>query len=81
MLNGQSSLHTSSSFFSPAMLSNALLAALAAASFAVTANGQGMYSKNSPVLQVDAKSYNKLINKGNQVSVCSHSRIHSNASF
>ena len=51
------------------MLSHSLLAALAAALLPITTNGQGMYSKNSAVLQVDAKSYNKLITKSNQVSV------------
>ena len=51
------------------MLSHGLLAALAALLLTSTVTGEGMYSKKSAVLQVDAKNYNKLINKSNQVSV------------
>ena len=51
------------------MLTHGILAALAAVLLAATTNGQGMYSKNSAVLQVDGKSYKKLITKSNQVSV------------
>ena len=51
------------------MLSHGLLAALAALLLTSTASGEGMYSKKSAVIQVDAKSYNKLITKSNQVSV------------
>ena len=53
------------------MITHGALAALAAVLLASTVNGQGMYSKNSAVLQVDGKSYNKLITKSNQVSVSS----------
>ena len=41
----------------------ALLSALPAAAAA------GMYTKNSPVLQVDAKNYDRLITKSNHTSV------------
>ena len=33
-------------------------------------SAQGLYSKGSAVLQVDGKSYQKLVAKSNQVSVC-----------
>lgn len=33
------------------------------------ANADGMYTKNSPVLQVDSKSYDRLIAKSNHTSV------------
>lgn len=32
--------------------------------------GDGLYSKKSAVLQVDGKSYDKLVAKSTQVSVC-----------
>lgn len=51
------------------MLTHGILAALAAVLLPMAASGQGMYSKNSAVLQIDAKNYNKLISKSNQVSV------------
>ena len=51
------------------MLTHSVLAALAAVLLPIAASGQGMYSKNSAVLQIDAKNYNKLISKSNQVSV------------
>ncbi len=44
------------------------IAAVALLSALPTANA-GFYTKNSPVLQVDAKSYDKLIAKSNQTSV------------
>ena len=48
---------------SAALLSSSLLA------LAPSVLGQAMYSKNSPVLQVDAKSYDKLIAKSNYTSI------------
>lgn len=44
------------------------IAAVALLSALPMANA-GFYTKNSPVLQVDAKSYDKLIAKSNQTSV------------
>ncbi|KAA6416250.1 MAG: disulfide isomerase [Lasallia pustulata] len=52
------------------MFSHALVSICATAlllSPAVATNG--IYSKNSPVLQIDARSYDKLIAKSNQVSI------------
>lgn len=46
-----------------------LAAALTAALAALPAAQAGMYTKNSPVLQVDARSYSKLIAKSNHTSV------------
>lgn len=37
----------------------------------------GFYTKSSPVLQVDARSYDKLIAKSNHTSVSSIFSIHS----
>ena len=51
------------------MLYNHPLAALTAFAIAATVSADGLYSKGSSVLQVDGKSYNKLIAKSNQVSV------------
>ena len=34
------------------------------------ASAAGLYTKSSPVLQVDAKNFNSLINKSNHTSVC-----------
>ncbi len=51
------------------MLSKPTLAILASIFFIAAVNADGLYSKNSAVLQVDGKSYNKLIAKSNQVSV------------
>lgn len=36
---------------------------------APTAWAAGIYTKNSPVLQVDAKSFDRLINRSNYTSV------------
>ncbi|KAJ6442510.1 putative protein disulfide isomerase-related protein A [Purpureocillium lavendulum] len=47
----------------------ALVAALTAALAALPAAHAGMYTKNSPVLQVDGRSYSKLIAKSNHTSV------------
>lgn len=46
-----------------------ILAALAALTLTNSVTADGLYSKGSAVLQVDGKSYNKLIAKSNQVSV------------
>ncbi|GJN79954.1 hypothetical protein PLIIFM63780_003478 [Purpureocillium lilacinum] len=46
-----------------------LAAALTAALAALPAAQAGMYTKNSPVLQVDALSYSKLIAKSNHTSI------------
>lgn len=45
------------------------LCALAVALLSALPGAQGMYSKNSPVLQVDAKSYDRLIAKSNHTSI------------
>lgn len=45
------------------------LAALTALTLAAAVNADGLYSKGSAVLQVDGKSYNKLVAKSNLVSV------------
>jgi protein disulfide-isomerase A6 len=47
----------------------ALTAAAAALLLALPCNASGLYSKNSPVLQVDAKNYDRLIAKSNHTSV------------
>ena len=57
------------------MLSKALLTASAALYLAVTSDAEGLYSKNSAVLQVNAKNYDKLVAKSNQVSVRPNSSI------
>ncbi len=38
--------------------------------FSARATAEGLYSKQSAVLNVDGKSYDKLVAKSNQVSVC-----------
>ncbi|RYP02191.1 hypothetical protein DL764_005908 [Monosporascus ibericus] len=45
------------------------VAAVALLSALPTASAAGLYTKNSPVLQVDAKSYDRLIAKSNHTSV------------
>jgi len=49
-------------------------AAIAAVAFlsALPTAQASLYTKNSPVLQVDAKSYDKLIAKSNHTSVSYH---------
>jgi protein disulfide-isomerase A6 len=44
-------------------------AAAAALLLALPVSGQGMYTKSSPVLQVDAKNYDRLIAQSNHTSV------------
>lgn len=46
-----------------------LLATLSAVLAALPVAQAGFYTKNSPVLQVDAKSYDRLIAKSNHTSV------------
>ena len=50
------------------MVRNTALALLAAVLAVV--NADGIYTKKSPVLQVDAKSYDSLIAQSNHTSVC-----------
>ena len=54
------------------MFYRSTLAAFITATLTAAVSGDGLYSKGSGVLQVDGKSYNKLIAKSNQVSVCSY---------
>ncbi len=58
------------------MLSKSYFAAFASLVLAAAVNADGLYSKGSAVLQVDGKSYNKLIAKSNQVSVSSSLRAY-----
>lgn len=51
------------------MFSKGYLAALTTLTLAAAVNADGLYSKGSAVLQVDGKSYNKLVAKSNLVSV------------
>ena len=51
------------------MLSKAYLCALSILALAAFSTAEGLYSKNSGVLQVDGLSYNKLVARSNQVSV------------
>lgn len=46
-----------------------LTAAAAALLLALPVNGAGLYHKMSPVIQVDAKNYDRLIAKSNHTSV------------
>ena len=54
------------------MISKSFLLAFATLLLTSSVNAQGLYSKGSAVLQVDGKSYNKLVAKSNQVSVRHH---------
>ena len=47
----------------------ALVTAAAVLLLSVPANADGIYTKNSPVLRVDAKSYDRLIARSNHTSV------------
>lgn len=51
------------------MLQELSLAALSIFALAGFSSAEGLYSKNSGVLQVDGLSYNKLVAKSSQVSV------------
>lgn len=48
---------------------NVVSAVASALLLALPANADGIYTKGSPVLQVDAKSYDKLIARSNYTSV------------
>ena len=47
-----------------------LVAVLTAAFAAIPSAQAGMYTKSSPVLQVDARNFDSLITKSNYTSVC-----------
>ena len=51
------------------MLQKVSLATLSILTLAAFSSAEGLYSKNSGVLQVDGSNYNKLVAKSNQVSV------------
>ena len=51
------------------MLQKVLLATPFTLALAAFSSAEGLYSKNSGVLQVDGLSYNKIVAKSNQVSV------------
>lgn len=53
------------------MITKTLLTALTTIALSAAVSANGLYTKGSAVLQVDGKSYNKLIAKSNQVSVSS----------
>ena len=48
---------------------NGVSASFVFLALATVTNADGLYSKASAVLQVDGKSYNKLVAKSSQVSV------------
>lgn len=50
-----------------------LSAVTAALLLTVPASADGIYTKTSPVLQVDARNYDNLIARSNHTSVCVHS--------
>lgn len=52
------------------MLRAATVAAAAASVLLATPADAAIYTKNSPVLQVDAKNYDRLIAQSNHTSVC-----------
>jgi protein disulfide-isomerase A6 len=54
---------------------SSLLVTLTAALAALPAADAAIYTKNSPVLQLNAKTYDKLIAKSNYTSVCFYSQI------
>ena len=54
------------------MLQKVSLLTLSILALAAFSSAEGLYSKNSGVLQVDGLSYNKLVAKSNQVSVSSY---------
>ena len=51
------------------MLQKVSLATLFILALAALSSAEGLYSKNSGVLQVDGLNYNKIVAKSNQVSV------------
>jgi hypothetical protein len=68
------------------MHQHALLTTLAASLAALPFAQAGFYAKSSPVLQVDAKSYDRLIAQSNHTSVSvththTHTILHTNILF
>jgi protein disulfide-isomerase A6 len=59
--------------FSSLLLVTSLLAAL-------PVNADGLYTKNSPVLQLNPKTYNSLIAKSNHTSVSNLPTLHAQLS-
>lgn len=53
------------------MVQTSVFVAAAASMLLASSVEAAMYTKNSPVLQVDAKNYDKLIRNSNYTSVCS----------
>ena len=51
------------------MMQKVSLTTLSILALAAFSSAEGLYSKNSGVLQVDGLSYNKIVAKSNQVSV------------
>ncbi|KAF6225390.1 hypothetical protein HO173_012774 [Letharia columbiana] len=51
------------------MLQKASLVAFFILAITASSSAEGLYTKNSGVLQVDGSSYNKLVAKSNQVSI------------
>lgn len=51
------------------MLHKFTLAAISILALSPSSSAEGLYTKNSGVLQVDGSGYNKLVAKSNQVSV------------
>lgn len=51
------------------MFSKIFIAGLTSLILATSVSSQGLYSKGSAVLQVDGRSYQKLVAMSNQVSV------------
>ena len=51
------------------MLQKVSLLVLSTLALATFSSAEGLYSKNSGVLQVDGPNYNKIVAKSNQVSV------------
>ncbi len=51
------------------VLKTALTATTAALFLVLPASADGMYTKSSPVLQIDARNYDKLIARSNHTSV------------
>lgn len=58
------------------MLSKVSLTTFSVLVLTAFSNAEGLYTKNSGVLQVDGSSYNKLVAKSNQVSVSSNLMVY-----
>lgn len=54
-----------------------LTAVTAALLLTLPTSADGIYTKSSPVLQVDARNYDKLIARSNHTSVCMDSYLSS----